>query len=669
MTTDARILGVDIGGTFTDFVLWDGQSLRVFKLPSTPDDPARAFLNGMAEAGFTPEQVVHGSTVATNALLERRGAVTAFVTTAGFADALEIGRQARPAIYALEPQRPEPLAPAERRFEVDERVVADGSVLKPLAASEIERVAAAVVASGAESAAVCLIFSFLYPQHERLLAAALRARGLAVSASVDVLPEYREYERMSTTVANAYVAPVMARYLQRITEQLRAIGVERLRVMQSDGGSISASAAASLAVRTVLSGPAGGVAGALAAGRATGCSDLITFDMGGTSTDVSLLPGRPLFRTDLSVAGLPVRTPAIDIHTVGAGGGSIAFMDAGGALRVGPQSAAAEPGPACYGRGDLPTVTDAQLVLGRLRPRSFLGGRMALDVEAAQRAIRSLGEGELDELAAAVIAVANANMERAIRVISVERGYDPRDFTLLAFGGAGPLHCCELADALGIPRVIVPPHPGVLSAFGMVVADSSRDYVEPLLRGLTTEADSAAVEAAFARMARRGVEEFLAEGELAPPQLERSLDMRYAGQSYEVSVDATGTHANAWSSVFHRAHEARYGHGHPDRAVEVVNARLRLRIAGSAINPVPTSPSDAIDSKPKQREFAPVWFGARRRTAIYHRDDLTTASRFGGPAIVVQMDSTIAVPPGWRATVAASGALVLSKRNGRRPRR
>jgi N-methylhydantoinase A len=439
--------------------------------------------------------------------------------------------------------------------------------------------------------------------------------------------------------------------------------------MQSDGGSITAGAAATLAVRTVLSGPAGGVAGALAAGRAAGCDDLITFDMGGTSTDVSLLPGRPLFRTDLSVAGLPVRTPAIDIHTVGAGGGSIAFMDAGGALRVGPQSAAAEPGPACYGRGELPTVTDAQLVLGRLRPQSFLGGRMALDVAAAQRAIRSLGEGELDELAAAVIAVANANMERAIRVISVERGYDPRDFTLLAFGGAGPLHCCDLADALGIPRVIVPPHPGVLSAFGMVVADSSRDYVEPLLRGLITEADTAAIEAAFARMERRGVDEFLAEGEVAQPLIERSLDMRYAGQSYEVSVDATGADARAWNSAFHRAHEARYGHGHPERTVEVVNARLRLRVPGSAIEPVGPLPSEARTSKPKPLQFAPVWFGARRRAAIYHRDDLNPASRIAGPASVVQMDSTIAEPPGWQAAVAASGALVLSKRGGRRPRR
>ncbi|HEY7296037.1 MAG TPA: hydantoinase/oxoprolinase family protein, partial [Dehalococcoidia bacterium] len=491
MGATEAVLGVDVGGTFTDFYLWHKGELRVFKRPSTPDDPARAVLAGLDEADLVSAELVHGSTVATNALLERRGARTALVTTAGFRDAIVIGRQARAQMYALEPTRPEPLVPAERRFEAAERVAADGSVLLPLTESEAERVADEVAHSGAESVAICLLFSFLHPDHELRLAEALRRRGLLVSASVEVLPEYREYERMSTTAVNAYLAPVVSRYLARLQRDLAGRGVSQLRVMQSDGGSLAGEMAGRLAVRTVLSGPAGGVAGAFAAGQTAGAGHLITFDMGGTSTDVALCPGHILYRTDLSIDGLAVRTPSVDVHTVGAGGGSIARLDAGGALRVGPESAGADPGPACYGRGDQPTVTDAQLVLGRLRPDRFLDGRMRLEPEAARRALAALDgrRGRMIEaIAADIVRVANANMERAIRVISVERGYDPRDFALLAFGGAGPLHACDLAEALRIPRVIVPPHPGVLSAFGMVVADVTRDYVSAVLRRIDGDA-------------------------------------------------------------------------------------------------------------------------------------------------------------------------------------
>jgi len=669
MAETSCILGVDTGGTFTDFLLWDGENVRVFKRPSTPADPAIAIVAGLRETGFAPDEVVHGSTVATNAVLERRGAATAFVTTRGFRDAIVIGRQARPDIYALEPTRPEPLVPEERRFEADERVTAGGVVLKPLLREEAERVADAVARSGAESVAVCLLFSFAHPEHERLLAEALAARGLAVSASVDVLPEYREYERMSTTTINAYVAPVMTRYLQQLERQLSSMGVRRLRVMQSDGGSISAASAGALACRTVLSGPAGGVAGAVAVGTAAGYANLITFDMGGTSTDVSLVPGRVLYRTDLTIDGLPVRTPAVDIHTVGAGGGSIAFVDAGGALRVGPESAGADPGPACYGRGDRPTVTDAQLVLGRLQPDAFLGGRMTIDVEAARRAIRSLGEaaGDLDALAAAIVRVANANMERAIRVVSVERGYDPRDFALLAFGGAGPLHSCDLAESLGIPRVIVPPHPGVLSAFGMVVADITRDYVEPILQRLDAPANVAAmVLAAFARMEERGRTELRALGERGEPMVERSLDMRYAGQSYEVEVAAPNDDPAGWGAAFHAAHQARYGHSHPGRGVEIVNARVRLRLPGAraARERLPES-----GAPPEPLRYARVWFGHRRRTPIYARETLAPGARIAGPAIVVQMDTTTVVNPGWTAESDAHGNLILAaphRRGGRR---
>lgn len=662
----AAVLGVDVGGTFTDFCFWHDGRLSVFKRPSTPDDPARAVLEGLAEAGFAPAEVVHGSTVATNALLERSGARTALVTTAGFRDAAVIGRQARSQMYALEPTRPEPLAPPERRFEVNERVTVGDTVLVPLEDEDVAAVADAVVRSGAESVAVCLLFSFLHSEHEQRLAGALRERGLFVSASVEVLPEYREYERMSTTLVNAYVSPVMRRYLNELQQSLSKAGIGGLRVMQSDGGSLAAETAGRLAVRTVLSGPAGGVAGAFVTGRSAGHDKLITFDMGGTSTDVSLCPGRILYRTDLTIDGLPVRTPAVDIHTVGAGGGSIAWLDAGGALRVGPESAGAEPGPACYGNGTTPTVTDAQLVLGRLQPLAFLGGRMRIDPEAARSAIVRLGgnsKQQIDGLAAAILRVANANMERAIRIISVERGYDPRDFSLLAFGGAGPLHGCDLAESLRIPRVIVPAHPGVLSAYGMVAADVTRDFVAPVLRGIGANSLLASfVEQRFSQMEATGREEIARAGAgRADVLVERSLDLRYAGQSYEVEVPVASPEPQCWAVDFHEAHRQRYGHGHPGRPVEIVNARVRLRIPAA---PIATARAEAgiARAAPVALGQAEVWFGRRRRTSIYQRTDLVPAICLDGPAIVVQMDSTTIVNPDWRLRVDGAGNLILERR-------
>ena len=488
-----RLLGVDVGGTFTDFLYWDGAKLQIAKRPSTPRDPARAILNGIQALGWTPDEVIHGSTVATNTLLTRRGARTALITTQGFRDTLVIGRQARPDLYALHPARPAPLVPDRLRFEVRERIAADGTVVEPLDDAEVEAVLDRIERARAEVLAVCLLFSFINPDHEQRIARAAEQRGLAVSTSHTVLPEHREYERMSTTAANAYVAPAMKRYLQKLERGLQreASGSPvRLRIMQSNGGSIGAERAGREGVRTMLSGPAGGAAGALAVARGAGFPHVISLDMGGTSADVSLCPDRLLERTDLEVDGIPIKIPAVDVHSVGAGGGSIAWFDAGGALRVGPQSAGADPGPAAYGHGTQPTVTDAHLVLGRLRPDRFLDGSMPLHLARADDAVGTVAAGfgkDRARAAQAIIDVVNANMARALRVISVERGHDPAEFALLAFGGAGPLHACDLAEDLGLPVVVIPPAPGVLSAAGMLHAEVVKDEEQGLIPRLEPE--------------------------------------------------------------------------------------------------------------------------------------------------------------------------------------
>ncbi|MEE9285175.1 MAG: hydantoinase/oxoprolinase family protein, partial [Dehalococcoidia bacterium] len=442
------VLGIDIGGTFTDFFLIEDGRLRVYKRASTSDDPARGVLDGLAEMDVRPEQVVHGSTVATNAIIERKGARTALISSRGFRDVLVIGRQNRPRLYDLEPERPPPLIPDALRLEADERLDHEGRVLQPLDPAQAEQLLDSLQGQGVESLAVCFLFSFLNPGHERLVAEAARRRGLPVSPSHEVLPEHREYERTSTTVANAYVGPIMARYLSRLQDGLQRRGIGQLRVMASNGGSISPAAAGRLAVRTVVSGPAAGVAGAFALAGRAGFDRIITIDMGGTSTDVSLCPGRILERDETQVGDLPIRGATVDVLSVGAGGGSIARLDTGGALRVGPESAGADPGPACYGRGDEPTVTDAQVALGRIAPEHFLGGRMAIRSELSLRAMEPLAGPFANDprLAAdAVLRVANTNMERALCFVSVERGHDPHLFTLVAFGGAGPLHACDLA--------------------------------------------------------------------------------------------------------------------------------------------------------------------------------------------------------------------------------
>jgi N-methylhydantoinase A len=665
-------IGIDIGGTFTDFVVYDpaAGAIRTFKLLSSPSDPAEAVLAGLrriqAEAGQAELTVIHGSTVATNALLERKGAKAALVTTSGFADVLQIGRQNRPALYDFFADPLPPLAPAALRFEVAERVDHDGRVLKALEDAEVEEVVKKVTNQQVESAAVCLLFSFLHPEHEQAIAEKLRAKGILVSLSCEILPEYREYERMSTTAVNAYVSPVLERYLGHLQAGLPAD--MRLRVMQSNGGNISLGEARRFGVRCILSGPAGGVIGCDYVARhaltqeagthAHAAVRVITFDMGGTSTDVSLIDGQPQVTSEALVGGCPIRIPLLDIHTIGAGGGSIARADAGGALRVGPESAGAHPGPACYGRGgELPTVTDAALVLGRLQAEHFLGGQMPLDAKRAQAALARLGADlGLDPLQAAlgVVQVANAHMERALRVISVERGHDPRLFSLLSFGGAGGLHAADLARGLGIPRVLVPPLASTLSAFGMLAAEVVKDYTQTvMLPGGTSVAELAA---RLEPLARRGREELRAEGVAEPDiRLEPFLDMRYRGQSYELIVPFSGTVC----ADFHALHERQYGYAKYNEMVELVN--LRLRAVGHVTPPpLHRQALGGPDPAPAWLETRPVVFAdGPCATPLYRAEMLQPGNRIEGPAVVVRSDTTILVCPGDLAAVDAYGNLII----------
>ena len=679
-------VGIDVGGTFTDFVVWQEGRLRIHKVPTTPDDQSRAIVQGLRDLDLlapsaSPEIViVHGMTVATNALLERRGAVTALLTTEGFADALVIGRQNRPHLYRLYQQRPPLLAGDELRLEVDERLDAEGNVLRPLDEGQLAAVAQQLRSGGAESLAIVFLFSYRNPTHEQRAAELLQdwLPDLPISLSSAVLPEYREYERTATTLINAYVQPLVARYLARLEQALAGTPVRALRIMQSNGGVIDLRQAAAHAARLVLSGPAGGAVGAFAVASAgtnaeSGPPQILTFDMGGTSTDVCLCPGRIPTTAETVIGGLPLRLPMIDIHTVGAGGGSIAVVDAGGALQVGPHSAGALPGPACYGRGGtLPTVTDANLVLGRLAAEGFLGGsgQLQLDVAAARRVLGDLGAQlglAAEEAALGVVRVANATMERALRAVSVEQGYDPRQFTLLPFGGAGPLHACDLALALGIRRILCPAMPGVLSAYGMLVADMSAEYATSVL-SLAADliAEPSVLSAAVAQLEVR-TRETLALEASAIAQTVAALDMRYRGQSYELTVPLalppTAAKLEAAVDAFHRSHAQRYGYAMPAETVEAVTLRIRSSIRGSQISlpPRPLSGGDAAAARLGDRA---VWFDTRGpvAAACYQRERLAPGNRVFGPALVLQYDSTVLLAPGWTASVDQSGNLLCEKR-------
>lgn len=671
-----KLIGIDVGGTFTDFVLLENGHIRVHKSPTTPDDQSKGIVAGLAEMGVEGDaEIVHGTTAATNALLERKGARTALLTTAGFADVIEIGRQNRPHLYALHQQRPPSLVPAELRFEAVERLDVDGNVLLALNEAALEETARRMAAARPESVAVVFLFSYRNPAHEERAAEIVRRYlpDATFSLSSRILPEYREYERTATTVVNAYVQPLADRYLHRLSAGL---GGAPIRVMQSNGGAIGIEQAGAEPARLVLSGPAGGVVGAFAAAAQameTATPHIITFDMGGTSTDVALCPGQIPRTGESEIAGLPLRLPVIDIHTVGAGGGSLAFVDAGGAMRVGPQSAGAVPGPVCYGRGGTQaTVTDANLVLGRLDGDNFLGGSGAvgLDADAALDALTRLGDAlggySPQEAALGVIRIGNATMERALRRVSVERGHDPRSFALIPFGGAGPLHACDLAASLGVQRILIPPSPGVLSALGLLLADVVHENAQAILR----EAGALAAEIGFLaghfeRLAAESRAVLAGEG-VADPRLEAALDMRYRGQSYELTVPlATPISREGLAAAvagFHALHEQRYGYAMSDAPVEVVTLRLRAGGPG-AQQDFPRRPLGPADASAAHLGEKSVWFqaDAATPTAAYDRARLAPGNRFPGPAVVYQFDTTTVIPPGWSAQVDGWGNLWVGK--------
>ena len=653
-------IGVDIGGTFTDIIgFLNGKILR-HKLLSTPHDPAIAVIRGVkemvrangVEIGRT--QIVHGSTIAVNALLERKGARTALITTRGFEDIIEIGRQNRPSLYDLFADKPPPLVPSELRFGISERTTYDGQIEREVDESELKRVLSELESKDVESIAISLLHSYVNPENERRVGRFLERLGLHISSSHEVLPEYREYERTSTTVANAYIAPLMERYLTRLEGELGGI-----RVMQSSGGIISSRSARRIPIYTVMSGPAGGVVGASFIARMSGFKRVITFDMGGTSTDVSLYDGGIKVCVENEIGGVPVRVPMVEVHTVGAGGGSIAHLDRGGALRVGPQSAGADPGPVCYGRGDRITVTDANLILGRIPPEGLLGGDMPLDVERARRAMerfaRRIGYS-LEETCEGIIRVANATMEKAIRVISVERGYDPRDFAIISFGGAGGLHACELARLLSIPCVIVPQNPGLLSAFGMALADVMRDYSQTVLKR-AREMRYEKLLSMFRPLEDRALREMEEEGfGRDEVLLVRSLDMRYEGQSYELTVPLNA----GYEREFELAYLRRFGHLHPNADMEIVNLRLRAigPIEKPDLKPIPQGADDPSDALTAVREL--LYGGERLKVRIYDRGRLLSNNLIDGPAIITDYSGTTFIPPEFICRVDRFGNLIIT---------
>jgi N-methylhydantoinase A len=731
-------IGIDTGGTFTDFVVARGSRIRSFKLPSTPHNPAEAILAGVERAltelaesaGFEDPaakgklksartnaardaikdrgdpasiEIVHGTTVATNALLERKGARTALVTTEGFEDVIEIGRQARPELYNFMVTRPAPLVPPKLRFGVRERVGPDGEVITPLDRASLRKLAGEISRLGVESVAICLLFSFANPAHEELVYHELRRIGVPISLSFRILPEFREYERTSTTTINAYLVPLMSRYLRSLEQGLgglgraveaqprgvvgdphrkaepfrsagggaasRGTGAQRtdgvsLRVMQSNGGSVSAATAAEEPVRAILSGPAGGVVGALRVCSLSGVRDIITFDMGGTSTDVALCRGAARTTNEATVAGFPVSVPIIDIHTVGAGGGSIARVDAAGALRVGPESAGADPGPACYGKGKDVTVTDANLVLGRFGGTALLGGEMQLDVARARQYVAALAR-EMTRFssrpvtpqaaALGVVSVANANMERALRAVSIERGQDPRLYTLISFGGAGGLHVAELARALKIPRVIVPKSPGTLSALGVLLGDVVKDYSRTVMTKMAG-LDKQSLEREFAALEKDARAALADEGfQSSQIKLIRSTAMRYTGQSFEIDIPW----GPRFEAGFHSAHQDRYGYADRSRPTEIVS--LRVRAAGITEKPHLVKSRRHESPRAAVSHPASVYIGRRiSRVPVYNRDGLDVGIRLKGPAIITEYSSTTFVPPAWKIGVDELRNLVMT---------
>jgi N-methylhydantoinase A len=717
-------IAIDTGGTFTDCVWTDPKTrrLKMLKVFSTPADPSHAIVEALKRITSAEDFILlHGTTVGTNTLLERKGARTALVTTKGFEDAIEIGRQARPKLYDFFFDRIEPLVPKDLRFGINERTSAEGEILTAPSPEELRSLAARVTAAKPQSIAISLLFSFANAKNEDAVIQALKAIDVPLSISHEILPEFREYERTSTVVINAYLQPVMQRYLENLEAKSLAMAqphgaagaspaqvmasiltneglgvalglraakrasveerpfraakrrnkgrasasvVPRIFVMQSSGGITALSTAAREPVRTVLSGPAGGVVGAAATARASGFHNIIAFDMGGTSTDVSLVEGEIKTANDAQIAGLPIGVPMLDIHTVGAGGGSLARFDAAGVLRVGPESAGADPGPICYGRSTQPTVTDANLLLGRLQPTRFLGGNFTLDLDRTRRItqewLKKSGSNlTLEKFAAGVIRVVNATMEKAIRVVSIERGRDPRHFALVAFGGAGGLHACALAEALSIPHVIVPAFPGALSALGILASDVVKDYSRTILWRVSCEIPHVKINLEFAALEKIAARDCRDESWQGSPRYRRTVDLRYRGQGYELNIPLT---KNLLRN-FEQEHRRRYGYTHPSREIELVTLRLRATIEAKRTHVGMSAvgrPGRAMLGKPSSPD-APVQFdGTKLKTKIYSREQLQPGKKYSGPAIITEYSATTVIPPRKRFEIDRAANLIVS---------
>lgn len=660
------LIGVDTGGTFTDFVVWSDGEVRIHKVLSTPRSPEQAILQGIAELGLSSAglSVVHGSTVATNAALEGKGARTLYVGNRGLEDLLTLGRQARTDLYDLQPPPRHPPVPGSLCLGTGGRLAPDGSWVEPLTDADLAALGEAVVRLAPEAVAINLLFSYLDDSAERAVAEALPP-GVFISRSSEVLPIAGEYERGIATWLNAWVGPVVARYLQRLQAGLPGA---RVSVMQSSGEAIAADQTARHAARLLLSGPAGGLAGSAFAAAAGGVRRLLTFDMGGTSTDVAAIDGVPRLTMAGRIAGYPIALPMVDMHTSGAGGGSVARLDAAGLLLVGPQSAGADPGPACYGRGGtLPTVTDADLVLGRLDAEAFLGGRMRLDAPAARAAIGPVAKRlglSVEAAALGIVRLADEHMARALRVISVERGLDPRDFTLTSFGGAGGLHVCALADALGIDSALAPVHAGVLSALGMLASPAGRTLTRTHL-GALANLDDSEIDAALGTLAKEGESELRLEGAADRGlRFEHSLDLRYCGQSYTLNIPWEGGIRTA--ETFHRRHAESYGH-RLDLPVELVNLRVRVRAPALSLSlpPMEVSPRPHPPAVRTLRAH-----GCARPAPVYSRSELAGCLPVPGPTVIADPVSTLWVAPGWQVRLDAVGNLWLARTgSGRRSMR
>ena len=660
-------LGVDTGGTFTDFVYFNGDSIRIHKVLSTPAAPEQAILQGLNELNVSLDglQLIHGSTVATNAVLEGKGVKTAYVTNTGFADVLTIGRQARRELYNLMPEPYLPLVPADHCIEINTRLSAKGELLDELTGDDIQVLLSDIEKLKPRAIAINLLFSFLDDQQEQEIKKCLLERfsDVFVCCSSEVLPEYKEYERGMASVLNAYVGPLMEGYLKRLS-----LSIERatesdvmtpcISVLQSSGGTIQAMQAAKQAVNLLLSGPAGGLMGAQYVAGLSGESKLLSFDMGGTSTDVALIDGEIKLTSEGRIGDYPVAVPMVDMHTIGAGGGSVAYVDAGGLLNVGPESAGACPGPACYGQGGVQaTVTDAYLVLGRLQADGFLGEGMKLDADAAHEALQKIAEPldiSVEAAAEGVIRIANEHMVRALRTISVQRGFDPQHFSLTCFGGAGGLHVCALADALNMQRAIVPIHGGVLSALGMLVAAPSREFSHSCIQHLLSS-DKQQLEQLFNELELRGSNEL--EGEVTSKlQIQRSFDLRYQGQSFTLNLP--------WSSdlellerTFHELHKSTYGH-ELDMQIELVNLRVSMKGAPPPFK-LPEVSRINESTKPEKIDC----YGVEESVLIYWREKLASGQMIMGPALVLEAVSTTLIESGWCCVVDSWGNLLLSRKN------